>query len=288
MAANTSLSVSVFTTGSGMAEQHFPLDAKSIRSGIRQDLAVQLSRLEVRDATHSTNDDLLGLSGKELHGYVLLAEQQTAGRGRRGKTWHSAAGNINMSIGLHLPRVEEFTGALSLIVGIGVCRAMSRIGLNGHGIKWPNDIVLDQAKLGGILVETRHRRKGMDAVIGIGINVKMGSEARASIDQPWADLASQPGLEKTDRNQLVSIIIEEILCALSDERIDPKDYLSKHWTAWDVLRNVQIQVEREGEYFEGRAEGITPDGGLRLETLVPIKNVTQMVFHSGEVTVRHA
>lgn len=271
-----------------MAEQDFPLDAKSIISGIRQDLVSQLSRLEVRDVTHSTNDDLLGLTGRELHGHVLLAEHQTAGKGRRGRTWHSAPGNINMSIGLHVPRATEYLGALSLIVGICVCRAFSRIGLNGHGIKWPNDVVIDQAKLGGILVETRHRRTGMDVVIGIGINVKMGSEARDSIDQSWTDLASQPGLENADRNQLASKIIEEVLVVLSDERSDPGAFLSKHWAAWDVLRNAQIQVEREGDYFEGRAAGITPDGGLRLEMPVPIQDIAQMVFHSGEVSVRHA
>src|SRR5678815_1226990 len=130
--------------------------------------AIVLPGVEVRvvERCTSTNDMLL----KETHPVLLAAEEQTAGRGRRGRRWHSAPeAGLTFSLGRRIRRPARELAALSLVAGVAAARALRALGVRRAALKWPNDLLVDGAKLGGILVEARtpaSSREGSYAVIG--------------------------------------------------------------------------------------------------------------------------
>src|SRR5687768_11873608 len=131
--------------------------------------AIVLPGVEVRivERCTSTNDLLL----KENNTVLLAAEEQTAGRGRRGRRWHSAPGaGLTFSLASRIRRPARELAALSLVAGVAAARALRGLGVTGAALKWPNDLLAGDAKLGGILVETRGSGSACVAVIGIGIN----------------------------------------------------------------------------------------------------------------------
>ena len=170
------------------------LVAECILEHLPDALRVKLREVTVLQATDSTNSALARLPAEQCHAHVMLAEKQTSGRGRRQRTWHSpAGGNIYLSLGWRFPLQAAALSTLPLVTALCLCRALDRAGLQGHGVKWPNDVLVNGAKLAGILVETQAVGSGpVLAVIGIGLNVRMpgqgsGSPA-AAIDRPWTCL----------------------------------------------------------------------------------------------------
>src|SRR5882672_5073771 len=124
----------------------------------------------------STNSVLLAEKGL-ARPVLLLADEQTAGRGRRGRRWHSAPGaGLTFSLAVALRRPLRELAALPLVAGVAVARALHSLGVARAALKWPNDLVVDGAKLGGILVETRMQGGASLAVIGIGINFETEPE----------------------------------------------------------------------------------------------------------------
>lgn len=211
------------------------LNAKEIERGIRSDLGRLITRLDVLEETDSTNDELLRLPSRERHGRVVLAERQTAGKGRRGRAWQSPGGNICLSVGWRFAYSPRFLRDLPLVVSVCVCRALARVGLEGQRIKRPNDILVDDAKLCGILVETRGRRKSCDTVTGIGINVRVAEEAGERIEQSWTDLQRLLGDGLPSRNAIVAAVLEELLPRFHDER-GMSAFLADAWPGWDLVR----------------------------------------------------
>lgn len=256
-----------------------------MRPALRQQI-----KLEILDEVDSTNDALLRVPSHQIHGRAVLAERQTAGKGRRGRRWQSPPGNVYLSVGWHFNAPASSLGALGLVAGVCVCRALERVGLRGHGVKWPNDVQVDGRKLGGILVELRGARAGCQAVIGIGINVKAGEEV-ARIGQPVTDLASQPGLPNVDRNAVVAAVLDELVAVLGEVEAGLAEFLEAEWPRWDALEGRIVRVERGPDVYEGRAGGIAADGALRVGVTavndVPVSD-RAMTFHSGEVSLRRA
>src|SRR4051812_22202215 len=130
---------------------------------------IDLPGVEVRvvERCPSTNSVLLIEQAKSP--VLLAAEEQTAGRGRRGRRWHSAPGaDVTFSLARRIGRPAREFAALSLVAGVAAATALRSLGVAQASLKWPNDLMVDRAKLGGILVETR----GSVAVLGIGINCR--------------------------------------------------------------------------------------------------------------------
>src|SRR5918992_2048255 len=135
--------------------------------------AIGLPNVEVRvvERCGSTND--LVFKERLEKPVLIAAEEQTAGRGRRGRRWHSAPGaGVTFSLGRRIRRPVRELAALSLVAGVAATRALRTLGVRKAALKWPNDLVVDGAKLGGILVETRSQGAAVYAVIGIGINCR--------------------------------------------------------------------------------------------------------------------
>src|SRR5258708_19597856 len=176
--------------------------------------AIALPQFEVRvlERCGSTNALLLK---ERKDGLLLAAEEQTAGRGRRGRRWHSAPGaGITFSLSRSLQRPVREAAGLSLVAGVAVARALRALGVAQAALKWPNDLVVNGAKLGGILVDTRSHDRVTHALIGIGLNCRhdVGLELRlrrklGALDQ---------FIEKIDRNEIVARIARSLLDALDE------------------------------------------------------------------------
>lgn len=244
----------------------------------------KLSNLTIESSLDSTNSALQRLPAAERHAAVILAEQQTSGRGRRGRQWHSPFGkNLYMSLGWTFDKPLSELGCLPLVVALSAARALTRAGLNDHRIKWPNDILLDGKKLCGCLVEMQADAQGVcHAVLGVGINVHMpASVAEGAIDQPWTDL--QARLPDCSRNTLAALLLEELLDHLglfADKGFAP---LKPHWKRMDGLDGQTIEVFAGSQTHRGIALGIDDDGALLLDTGKQV-----LTLHSAEVSLNKA
>jgi BirA family biotin operon repressor/biotin-[acetyl-CoA-carboxylase] ligase len=271
-----------------------PLDAQSVRSFLSSGARSRLSGIDVLDEIDSTNAAMQRMSPGEQHGHVILAEQQTAGRGRLHRRWFSPrACNIYMSLGWQFERKTSELAALPLAVAVAACRALARTSLRGYGIKWPNDILVDGAKLAGILVELGLGQNGRSkAVIGIGLNVAMPDslDAGQAIDQPWTDLSRQlpPGGSAISRNLVAALLLEEQLSAAGAFDAGGFDTFRSDWRLLDLLVGREVTITQGDGITTGIARGIGQNGGLRLEVQTPQGLRKIQEFHAGDVSVRQA
>lgn len=258
------------------------LDAHAIRAAVSARAQALLSRLEVAWSLDSTNARLLARPAPVQGSDVLLAERQSGGRGRRGRSWASPlAANLYLSVSRAFSGGLARLGGLSLVAGVATAEALRALGVDGIGLKWPNDVLLHGRKLGGLLVEGAGEHAGpARAVIGLGLNVHMPVAAGARIDQPWADLAQQP--DAPDRNALAGAVLSQLLPALQqfdDEGLEP--FLPR-FAALDVLQDCAITVHAaDGSEQAAQALGIAADGALRV-----CMDGREQRLHAGEVSVR--
>jgi len=223
-----------------------------------------LPAIEVRKVERcgSTNAELLA-EGKP--GVLLVAEEQTAGRGRRGRRWYSAPGaGLTFSLSV---RIAKPVAGLSLVAGVGAARALRALGISRAALKWPNDLVLDGAKLGGILVETR----GKLAVIGIGINCRRDVELEARLRRP---LASLDQFITVDRDQIIQTVGASLLEALATFESQGLEPLRIEWERMHAHAGERLRVRlANGRVLTGLARGLDRDGGLQLETRAGLRAV---------------
>ena len=220
---------------------------------------------------------------------VCLAEQQTAGRGRRGRQWQSPAGvNVYLSLRWCFTSVPQQLPLLSLVTGIAVAEALAMCGVQGHGLKWPNDIVFSSPlagetslkKLGGILLEAVGSLQ--QVVIGIGLNVNMLPDANTTgIDQPWTSLRSLQG-KRVERNTLAAALLSRLVEHLQAFPNLDNAQFQQAWQDWDVLAQRTVRVLAGSEVWEGLADGVDSQGQLRLQ----LTNGLSKVFSSADVSVR--
>ncbi len=258
------------------------LDSPSILAGLDGASRQVLSSLLVELSLDSTNSALRRLPLIEQHATAILAEHQSSGRGRHDREWHSPFGsNLYLSLGWTFDKPMSELGCLPLVVALAAAVSLHRVGLNGHRIKWPNDLLLDGHKLCGCLVELQGNAQGpCQAVLGVGINVHMpGAAADQCIDQPWTDLRSH--LPGCSRNELATVLLEELLRHLmlfADEGFAP---LVDAWTQLDALQGQSITVHTGDGPVRGKALGVDQQGALLLDTGTAV-----LKLYSGEVSFR--
>lgn len=250
--------------GYALAEPLGLLDPAAITLALSPAVRARLGALEVLWEVDSTNSQWLRRRGLPQHS-VLLAERQTGGRGRRGRAWVSPlAANLYLSL---LRRFEGGLGAmagLSLAVGVALAEALAGLGIGGIGLKWPNDLLRDGCKLGGVLIEFAGEAGGAaQAVIGIGLNVRMPAVAGAAIDQDWIDLGDLLPAP-ADRNRLAAVLLEALLPALDRFEAEGLAPFLPRWQRLDALAGREVLVLGDGEPLPGRVLGVTDDGALRV------------------------
>ncbi|MGH8664695.1 MAG: biotin--[acetyl-CoA-carboxylase] ligase [Burkholderiales bacterium] len=241
------------------------LDAARIAPAIgRTGMAVA-----VVDCCGSTNADLMRAARSDApHGQVLVAELQTEGRGRQGRRWHSGictALTFSLLWRFHVRPVSALSG-LSLAVGVAIARALRRHELAAE-LKWPNDLLWRERKLGGILVEVQGDAAGpCAAVIGIGVNVRLCSEQRARIDQAVSDVCEADGTVLSRNDWLAAMLLE-----LSDVLgMFAREGFAASRAEWDRYhahagRRVELALPN-GERLLGIASGVDASGRLLLTT----------------------
>lgn len=260
------------------------LDAATILATMTPAARSRLAAVDVHWELDSTSSELLRQAASDPRdGAVCLAEIQTRGRGRRGRVWHTpVAGGIAMSLLKRFELGMASIAGLSLVVGIAVAQALDDVGIAGVGLKWPNDVMATGAKLAGILVELGGDALGpCHAVIGIGINSRLGAMAAASIDQPWTDLATlAPGVPPS-RNLVVARVLERLVEALDRFGAEGFAPFAAEYMQRDVLRGCRVSVLRADGCAEGIARGIDVRGAL----LIAFDDGERAV-DSGEVSIR--
>lgn len=265
------------------------LDAGAIRAAIPDAARTQLAALDVAWSIDSTNSELLRRGPSREGVTVLLAERQTGGRGRRGRSWTSPlAANLYLSLARSFDGGLARLGGLGLVAGIAAADALRSLDIEGVRLKWPNDLVVSDGsglrKLGGLLIEGSGEHAGpVRAVIGLGINVRMPPAQAQDIDQPWIDLATLAGYCLPARNRIAAALLGTLVPAL--ERFDQEGlpaFLSRY-ADFDVLAGREVLIHGGNvDHAVGTVLGLAPDGALR----VRLGDGAMRSFHAGEVSVR--
>lgn len=228
--------------------------------------AIVVPGVEVRvvERCGSTND----LALRSRAPLLIAAEEQTAGRGRRGRRWHSALGaSITFSLARRIARPARELPALSLVAGVAVARALRALGVPVR-LKWPNDLEVEGAKLGGILVETRG---GSHAVIGIGVNCARAGGLQAKVGRSMAFLRD---FTAAARNQVIQRIAQGLVAALSEFEKQGLEALRSEWEAMHAHAGQRLRVRlADGRVMTGVAGGLAEDGALRLVTRAGVRAV---------------
>ena len=254
-----------------------PLDKEKILSKLSNEFKSKVV-LEVFDTISSTNDYLLRKEkNKNKDIKICVAEEQTKGRGRRGKSWISPKfKNIYFSLNSYL-RKEDLSG-LSIAVALSVSEVLNKINVMSL-IKWPNDLLVGNKKICGILVETAKVGELTKVVIGIGINVNM--EYSELIDQEWTSIKLEKK-QSVDRNSIITEMINQLCITLNKFEQEEFDYFINKFTSLDLLKDKQFTLkDKPNETFIGK--GIDNKGLLIAQNL---KDQRIVKFSSGEVSLK--
>ena len=262
------------------------LDPECIRGQLTVPKDLRPNQLQVFHSIDSTNKYLREhADNPDYARSLVLAESQSGGRGRRGKTWVSPFGaNIYMSILWDFERGAEALEGLSLAVGVAVRRALLELGLEDVQLKWPNDIYIGQKKLGGILLEMLGDPAGhCSVVVGVGINVSMPTAAAEAIDQDWTDIVSQLA-EPISRNRLAAALINHILIVLDSFQASGFGPYRDEWQAADAFKGQQATVTTVRDAISGTVIGVDSSGALEME----LASGEIQRFIGGELSLRLA
>jgi BirA family transcriptional regulator, biotin operon repressor / biotin---[acetyl-CoA-carboxylase] ligase len=265
-----------------------PLDAARIRERLAREVRERVRRLETEWSIASTNTMLAARAGPPAgSSEVLIAEYQTAGRGRRGRVWLAPPGGaICLSLSWTFREVPPDLGALGLVVGVCALRALKELGVTGALLKWPNDLLVGERKLGGILIDLRAESAGpASVVIGIGLNAALGAQLLKQIAEtgtPATDLKSAGLAQGVSRNQVAAGLIGACVRGLVQFEREGLKPLLEEWRQVDALRGKAVNViAPDGATARGFARGIDVRGALLVETREGVRR-----FISGDVSVR--
>lgn len=245
--------------------------------------AVPGLRVDVQPVTDSTNTQLLA-AAPEHDPQALLAEFQRSGRGRRGRAWVSPFGaNLYLSLAWSFAAWPPQLTALPLAVGIACARALRGVGLQGLRLKWPNDLIVDGRKLGGILLEHRGEGGGgCRVVIGVGINVRMAAVQAAEVAQAWINLDEALG-GPVARNELATALLRDLAAMLRDYAAQGFAPLAAEWRELDAVFERPVRVLMGERELLGIARGVDDQGALIVDAAGQ-----RHLLNGGEVSLRSA
>jgi BirA family biotin operon repressor/biotin-[acetyl-CoA-carboxylase] ligase len=274
-----------------------PIKEVKIRQAeVRQAVEAQGFDWCYREQTGSTNADALQHHARHGRDVVVFGEAQSAGRGRRGRQWISPfARNIYCTVGISREIPAARQGLLSIVTGVALCRALrAQTGLQ-ISLKWPNDLLLADEKLGGILIESRALGVGQFFfAIGFGLNLMMSAEELASLDRPTTSLSQalrrdlggdldDDVCDDLDRSKLLMASIDAVISAIRDFEIDAVAGLIAEFSDLDTYHQRNVEVFSGEQRIIGINRGIDEQGQLRLETAQGIK-----LYAAAEISLRAA
>lgn len=242
-----------------------------------------ISEIHTLLSLDSTNRYAMELATRGLpSGTVVFSEHQTSGRGRQGRSWLSPFGaNLYLSLVWRFSQNAAESAGLSLVVAIGLIKALRKHGVEGLELKWPNDVLCNGRKLSGILLEMHGEMSGPYAVvIGVGLNVCMPQDTAMSIDQPWIDLA-QTAARDVSRNQLAATVLDELVLVLEQFAQSGLNTFMSDWHSYDRYLNKSVMLQQGEQTITGVSRGIDTTGALLLEQSSGMQR-----FFSGDVRLR--
>jgi len=253
------------------------LDKARIGDALAPQVRKRLREILIFQSLDSTNTRVASL-GEEGAAVVCLAEQQSGGRGRRGRSWSSPFGrNIYLSLGWSFEGGAASLEGLSLAVGIALRRA-----LGNHPevrLKWPNDLLFEGRKLAGVLIEMQGDPSGhCQVVIGVGINLGMAGRERVEIDQPWADAQE---LGAFSRNGLVADVLNALVPALDE--FSGRGFAAFHdeWQQGDACIGKPVRLLTPALEIRGVARGVAANGAICIEVDGLVRE-----YNGGEISLR--
>lgn len=268
--------------GYRLAEPLHWLDVKAIKAALGD--KARLIDLEVLETAASSNSILMQKAALGAgHGSCLAVELQTGGRGRRGRTWHASLGDsLTFSLLWRFNQGASYLSGLSLAVGVALMRALHQAGISSARLKWPNDVLHENRKLAGILIELQGDMLGPSAaVIGIGLNVKLSDLARENIDQAAIDLASLAA-DLPSRNQLLALILDHLSDVLQQFETQGFVALREEWSRHHAYHQQPVRMLMpDGSTHHGIVSGVADDGALLVRD-----QDGERRFTSGEVSMR--
>jgi len=240
--------------------------------------------IDLFESINSTNDYLKGGSA-EKHPSFCLAEQQTQGRGRLGRNWHSPFGkNIYLSCHYLFQKDISSLAGLSLVVGLAIISTLKKFlppDPDHIKIKWPNDILFDGKKIGGVLIDIQAEANCFSsATIGIGLNVNMLADKDHKISQAWTSMRKISG-NSFDRNEICLSLIDTLLEYLKRFVMSDLSEFIPEWKQVDYLFGKTVHLKVAKEKITGIAKGVDHLGQLLLE--FPDSSVK--AFSSGDVSI---
>ena len=257
------------------------------RAAIEGALPADAAPVFVKHVTSSTHDDLRILlenapNQRLTPGTCVIAEMQTHGRGRRGRTWLSPFGS-NLYASFYWPLPNGLNSALGLSVAIGVALAqlLQNAGVEEVSVKWPNDVYVQGEKIAGILVELEGESTGMGhALIGIGLNLSMPERFLATIEQPSTDVQRHLSAP-VDRNSWAANLISQIHAMLTSFEQEGLQNLTDEWKRLDYFYNQPIRVLLGQHEQQGIGQGIDSHGALLVRQGNGLKR-----YFGGEISIR--
>lgn len=264
-----------------------PLITKYNLELILKQLALKQSSLTttnliIHDSIPSTNDYLLKTPWNN-NIMICLAETQTKGKGRLGRSWYSPPGeNIYLSIGIQSKTAKTKFLGLSLIVAIAIIDAIKDYGITANfAIKWPNDILFQQQKVAGILIDTFSKTTNTNnLIIGVGLNLNMLTCPADLPLKPWISLQQITG-KIIEKNIMTALLIYHILNYFKKLTTTTTQLLTKTWKNYDYLFNKLITIKTTTNSYQGTAKGIDPHGNL----ILLLANGQYQTFSSGDTTI---
>jgi len=239
---------------------------------------IKVAGLAVHVLERCPSTNTLLLAGEFEPPCLLAADEQTAGRGRRGRRWYSTRGASATFSVAHLSRrpLRELAG-LPLVAGVAAAQALRELGASKVGLKWPNDLVVGDEKLGGILVESRATRGSTLVVIGIGINCREDKSLSGRVRRGVTSL--DRFIARPQRSRVIAAVANRLVRALARFEASGLEPARAEWEALDALAGRRMRVRlADGRVLSGVASGLAEDGALRLRTARGLRTV-----HSARV-----
>ncbi|MDX1516873.1 MAG: biotin--[acetyl-CoA-carboxylase] ligase [Woeseiaceae bacterium] len=253
-------------------------DADRIKAALRDDARQLVDAVHAFGEIDSTNNFLRDQPPpKAGRAAAAVADHQTAGRGRNERKWLSAPDkSLCLSVAYSFADEPVQLPPLTLAAGVGVVRALGHFGVHDVKLKWPNDLVLDDGKLGGILTEAQMRPGGrVTVVIGVGLNLLPAESIEAAVDDSWVQAVTALGgaASSIDRDQLAAELVNELVDVLRTYDTHGFEEFTAAFDAIDWLRDRPITVSLPEGDVDGVAAGIDAEGALQLDAAGEIRTI---------------